>query len=259
MRARRRFCAISDDGLRPRRVRRPDRRPPCLGQPTDWLLCSARVKLRVPAGPFLASSSEPVMPLAAPQRTAGHEVIATLGDAIGAVEALFADARQAVANRVTIEGRTVSRVFDREQRATHGLAWLATYVEALRQLAAYAQRLVRHRQFRRDRRACGAHRRRRIPRAGDGRHCHEPRRDRALVRSRAHAGRGCGAAQPRRRASHRNRQYRAAPRAPGRADPAESRRHGRRLRARRHARTRSARRCASSPTTASRPMRRRGI
>ncbi len=82
------------------------------------------------------------MPLAAPQRTAGHEVIATLGDAIGAVEALFADARQAVANRVTIEGRTVSRVFDREQRATHGLAWLATYVVALRQLAAYAQRLA---------------------------------------------------------------------------------------------------------------------
>ena len=31
--------------------------------------------------------------------------------------------------------------FDREQRATHGLAWLATYVEAIRQLAAYAQRL----------------------------------------------------------------------------------------------------------------------
>ncbi len=81
------------------------------------------------------------MPLAAPQRTAGHEVIATLGEAVGAVEALFADARHAVADRVTIEGRTVSRVFDREQRATHGLAWLATYVEALRQLAAYAQRL----------------------------------------------------------------------------------------------------------------------
>ena len=29
----------------------------------------------------------------------------------------------------------------REQRATHGLAWLATYVEAIRQLGAYAQRL----------------------------------------------------------------------------------------------------------------------
>jgi (2S)-methylsuccinyl-CoA dehydrogenase len=69
-------------------------------------------------------------------------VIATLDDAVIAVEALFADARRAVADRVTIEGRPVSRMLDREQRATHGLAWLATYVEALRQLAAYAQRLA---------------------------------------------------------------------------------------------------------------------
>ncbi len=35
----------------------------------------------------------------------------------------------------------MGRVFDREQRATHGLAWLATYVEALRQLVAYAERM----------------------------------------------------------------------------------------------------------------------
>ena len=33
------------------------------------------------------------------------------------------------------------RLLDREQRATHGLAWLATYVEAVRQLAAYAERM----------------------------------------------------------------------------------------------------------------------
>jgi (2S)-methylsuccinyl-CoA dehydrogenase len=81
------------------------------------------------------------MPLAASQLPAGSEVIATLGDAVTAIEALFADARGTVSERVTIEGRTVARVFDREQRATHGLAWLATYVEAIRQLAAYAQRL----------------------------------------------------------------------------------------------------------------------
>src|SRR5580698_1561193 len=68
-------------------------------------------------------------------------VIAALDDAVTAVEALFADARRAVADRVTIEGRAVARMLDREQRATHGLAWLATYVEAIRQLAAYAQRL----------------------------------------------------------------------------------------------------------------------
>jgi (2S)-methylsuccinyl-CoA dehydrogenase len=81
------------------------------------------------------------MPLAASQRAQGHEVIPALADAVGAVEALFAEARRAVADRVTIEGRTVARVFDREQRATHGLAWLATYIEAVRQLSAYAQRL----------------------------------------------------------------------------------------------------------------------
>ncbi len=80
------------------------------------------------------------MPLAATQRSGGHDLIATLRDAVAAADALFADARRAVARRVTVGGQTVSRVFDREQRATHGLAWLATYVEALRQLAAYAER-----------------------------------------------------------------------------------------------------------------------
>ena len=82
------------------------------------------------------------MSLAASQIPPGHDVIATLSDAVTEVEALFADARRTVADRVTIEGRMVSRVFDREQRATHGLAWFATYVEALRQLNAYAQRLA---------------------------------------------------------------------------------------------------------------------
>ena len=39
-------------------------------------------------------------------------------------------------------GVGLARLFDREQRATHGLAWLATYVEAVRQLAAYTERMV---------------------------------------------------------------------------------------------------------------------
>jgi (2S)-methylsuccinyl-CoA dehydrogenase len=63
-------------------------------------------------------------------------------EAVGAAEALFQDAQIAVRKRVAIEGGdTMGRVFDREQRATHGLAWLATYVEALRQLVAYAERM----------------------------------------------------------------------------------------------------------------------
>ena len=82
------------------------------------------------------------MPLAVSPKPADHELIATLGQVVAAVDALFADARRAVAERVMQDGRAVSRALDREQRATHGLAWLATYVEALRQLAAYAERLT---------------------------------------------------------------------------------------------------------------------
>jgi (2S)-methylsuccinyl-CoA dehydrogenase len=65
-----------------------------------------------------------------------------LSDAAAALEALLNDARRAVAERVMVDGRIASRLFDSEQRATHGLAWLATYVEAIRQLADYARRLV---------------------------------------------------------------------------------------------------------------------
>jgi (2S)-methylsuccinyl-CoA dehydrogenase len=82
------------------------------------------------------------MPLAASPMPADHKLIATLRQAVSAVDALFADARRAVADRVMKDGRSVSRVLDREQRSTHGLAWLATYVEALRQLAAYGERLA---------------------------------------------------------------------------------------------------------------------
>src|SRR6202046_5982405 len=78
------------------------------------------------------------MPLAA--LSADSELIHTLRQAVEAVDALFADARRAVAERVVHDGKANARALDREQRATHGLAWLATYTEALRQLAAYAQR-----------------------------------------------------------------------------------------------------------------------
>ena len=52
-----------------------------------------------------------------------------------------ADATRAVGGRVTLEGRISANLLDREQRAAHGLAWFATYVEAVRQLAAYAERM----------------------------------------------------------------------------------------------------------------------
>jgi len=82
------------------------------------------------------------MPLSASSALGSRDVAATLHEAVTAADALLADAQRAVAQRVMNEGRAIQRTFDREQRATHGLAWLATYVEALRQLAAYAERLA---------------------------------------------------------------------------------------------------------------------
>ena len=81
------------------------------------------------------------MPQAAPSLAAGHDLVTMAREATAAAEALLSDAAAKVRERVTIEGRLVGRLFDREQRATHGLAWLATYVEAVRQLTAYAERM----------------------------------------------------------------------------------------------------------------------
>jgi len=80
----------------------------------------------------------PVAQTQPPADRAGGIVLAQ--EAAAAAEALLADATVELRARVAVDGRAVSRMLDREQRAAHGLAWLATYVEALRQLAAYASR-----------------------------------------------------------------------------------------------------------------------
>jgi (2S)-methylsuccinyl-CoA dehydrogenase len=77
----------------------------------------------------------------AERRDAGVKLIALAREASRAAEALLAEATAAVRQRVMVEDKVVERLFDREQRATHGLAWLATYVESIRQLAAYAERM----------------------------------------------------------------------------------------------------------------------
>jgi (2S)-methylsuccinyl-CoA dehydrogenase len=58
-----------------------------------------------------------------------------------AIEALLARAVASVRERVTREGKLHSGALEAEQHAAHGLAWLATYVESVRQMAAYAERL----------------------------------------------------------------------------------------------------------------------
>jgi (2S)-methylsuccinyl-CoA dehydrogenase len=61
--------------------------------------------------------------------------------AVVAADAVLAEATAAVRALVTEDGRISGGAIEREQRAAHGLAWLATYVESVRQLASYAERL----------------------------------------------------------------------------------------------------------------------
>jgi len=68
-------------------------------------------------------------------------------EAIFSAEGLLAAAKTSVSSLVTKDGAISSEALDREQRATHGLAWLATYVEALRQMARWGRSLERSGKF----------------------------------------------------------------------------------------------------------------
>ncbi len=61
--------------------------------------------------------------------------------ALPGFEALFEAAVAAVRQKVLVDGRISSARLEAEQHAAHGLSWLATYVTALRELAAYGERL----------------------------------------------------------------------------------------------------------------------
>ncbi|HEV2604480.1 MAG TPA: acyl-CoA dehydrogenase family protein [Microvirga sp.] len=63
-------------------------------------------------------------------------------EAAGMVAELVAEATRRVRTTVTVDGRLSSERLEREQHAAHGLAWLATYAEAVRELSAYAERLT---------------------------------------------------------------------------------------------------------------------
>ena len=66
---------------------------------------------------------------------------ATLRQAAQDAEAYFLDLRAAVAATVAPGGKVDRRKIDEEQRATHGLAWVLTYVETLKETAHWADRI----------------------------------------------------------------------------------------------------------------------
>jgi len=58
-----------------------------------------------------------------------------------AVETLLARAIASLREQLSEGGRLNAAKIEREQHAAHGLAWLATYVEAIKQLGGYARRI----------------------------------------------------------------------------------------------------------------------
>jgi (2S)-methylsuccinyl-CoA dehydrogenase len=68
-------------------------------------------------------------------------------EAVLSAERLLAAAKSRVAAKVEKNGRIDAEAIDAEQRAAHGFAWMATYVECLKQLARWARRLASEGKF----------------------------------------------------------------------------------------------------------------
>ncbi|WP_336813576.1 acyl-CoA dehydrogenase family protein [Bosea sp. MMO-172] len=69
------------------------------------------------------------------------DAVELISAALPGLETLFKEAVAAVRQKVLVDGRISSARLEAEQHAAHGLSWLATYVTALRELAAYGERL----------------------------------------------------------------------------------------------------------------------
>ena len=69
------------------------------------------------------------------------DILRLTAEACDALDTLLGKAKTAVTARVSRDGRLDPALLDVEQTATHGLAWLATYAQALRQMQHWADRL----------------------------------------------------------------------------------------------------------------------
>jgi len=69
------------------------------------------------------------------------DLLALTAAAVTPAEALLDTAKTRVRKQVTHDGRVSAGLLEQNQTAAHGLAWLATYVESLRQMQGWAERL----------------------------------------------------------------------------------------------------------------------
>jgi len=75
------------------------------------------------------------------------DLLSVTANALINAENLYARAKEAVHELVSKDGRIVTATLDDQQFAAHGLAWMATYVEGLRQMLGWAKRLENTEQF----------------------------------------------------------------------------------------------------------------
>ena len=68
-------------------------------------------------------------------------LLALTGSALAPVEQVLGTARARVGAMVSRDGRIAGDLIEANQTAAHGLAWFATYAEALRQMHGWAERL----------------------------------------------------------------------------------------------------------------------
>ncbi|MGI3186386.1 acyl-CoA dehydrogenase family protein [Nioella aestuarii] len=82
------------------------------------------------------------MPTDSPKAILLPDLLTLTGAAIAPVDSLLETATARVRELVSVEGRVSAAKLEENQVAAHGLAWLATYAEALRQMQAWAERLT---------------------------------------------------------------------------------------------------------------------
>ena len=69
------------------------------------------------------------------------DLLTTTGVTIAPLRSLLESAKDCVRDLVVVDGRVSGARIEAEQTASHGLAWLATYVEALAQMQVWAEKI----------------------------------------------------------------------------------------------------------------------
>ena len=69
------------------------------------------------------------------------DLLTTTGATIAPLRSLLESAKDCVRDLVVVDGRVSGARIEAEQTASHGLAWLATYVEALAQMQVWAEKI----------------------------------------------------------------------------------------------------------------------